>query len=94
MATKKTTKKKKESIPMPGTIGGATLVFNDEPKIIKGSHSTRIEYADGKVEFTTDWDALQRDVREAISSYEASLTPTEKQPKAKKSKKKTNRIAS
>ncbi len=42
------------------------------PKVIIGSHSTRTEYEDGRVDFVTDWDALQRDVREAISNYEAS----------------------
>lgn len=40
------------------------------PKVIQGSHSTRTEYEDGRVEFVTDWDALQRDVREAIASVE------------------------
>ncbi len=42
------------------------------PKVIQGSHSTRTEYEDGRVEFVTDWDALQRDVREAIAEYERS----------------------
>jgi hypothetical protein len=41
------------------------------PKITIGSHSTRTEYEDGRVEFVTDWEALQRDVKEAIASYEA-----------------------
>lgn len=45
-------------------------------KIIKGSHSTRIEHADGTITFTTDWAALERDVREAIASYESSKTLT------------------
>lgn len=40
------------------------------PKVTVGSHSTRTEYEDGRVEFVTDWDALQRDVRSAIASYE------------------------
>ena len=40
------------------------------PKIIVGSHSTRTEYEDGRVELVTDWEALQRDVREAIASVE------------------------
>ena len=40
------------------------------PKVIVGSHSTRTEYEDGRVDFVTDWDALQRDVREAIAEYE------------------------
>jgi hypothetical protein len=43
------------------------------PKITIGSHSTRTEYEDGRVELVTDWEALQRDVREAIASYESRL---------------------
>lgn len=42
------------------------------PKVIQGSHSTRTEYEDGRVDFVTDWDALQRDVREALAAYELS----------------------
>lgn len=53
------------------------------PKIIQGSHSTRTEYEDGRVEFVTDWDALQRDVREAIASVEGK---TEEKPKTRKKK--------
>jgi len=40
------------------------------PIITKGSHSTRIEYEDGSVDFQTDWEALKRDVREAIREFE------------------------
>lgn len=43
------------------------------PKVIKGSHSTRIEHEDGRVEFHTDWEALQRDVRDAILRYESNV---------------------
>ncbi len=43
------------------------------PKVIVGSHSTRTEYEDGRVEFVTDWELLQKDVREAIASYESRL---------------------
>ena len=53
------------------------------PKVIQGSHSTRTEYEDGRVEFVTDWDALVRDVREAIASVE---TVSEPQPKKKRKK--------
>lgn len=51
------------------------------PKVIQGSHSTRTEYEDGRVEFVTDWEALQRDVREAIASVE---NKTEEKPKRTK----------
>jgi hypothetical protein len=43
------------------------------PKITTGSHSTRYEYEDGRVELNTDWELLTRDVREAIAEYEKSL---------------------
>jgi hypothetical protein len=41
------------------------------PRVTVGSHSTRYEYEDGRVELITDWEALRRDVREAIANYEA-----------------------
>ena len=40
------------------------------PKVTVGSHSTRTEYEDGRVDFVTDWEALKRDVQEAIADYE------------------------
>lgn len=48
------------------------------PKVTVGSHSTRTEYEDGRVDFVWDWEALQRDVREAIASVEGK---TEEKPK-------------
>lgn len=42
------------------------------PKIIKGSHSVRTEYEDGRVDFETDWEALKRDVQNALTEYEKS----------------------
>ena len=42
------------------------------PKVIVGSHSTRTEYEDGRVEFVSDWDALKRDVTEALIEYETN----------------------
>lgn len=53
------------------------------PKVIVGSHSTRTEYEDGRVDFVTDWDALARDVREAIASVE---NKTEEKPKRTRKK--------
>lgn len=41
------------------------------PKVIQGSHSTRTEYEDGRVDFVTDWEALKRDVNEAIKEFES-----------------------
>lgn len=40
------------------------------PKVTVGSHSTRTEYEDGSVEFYTDWEALKRDVSQALREYE------------------------
>jgi len=53
------------------------------PKVTVGSHSTRTEYEDGRVELVTDWEALQRDVREAIASVESK---TEEKPKRTRKK--------
>ena len=42
------------------------------PKVIEGSHSTRIEHENGRVEFTTHWEKLERDVKQALRDYENS----------------------
>ena len=55
------------------------------PKVIQGSHSTRTEYEDGRVDFVIDWDLLKRDVQNALTEYENSvkvnITPTTKRKK-------------
>jgi hypothetical protein len=43
-----------------------------EPVVIRGSHSTRTEYPDGRVEFVTHWDELKRDVDAALAEFELS----------------------
>jgi len=48
------------------------------PKVTIGSHSVRTEYQDGRVDFVWNWEALQRDVRDAIASVE---NKTEEKPK-------------
>ena len=53
------------------------------PKVTVGSHSTRTEYEDGRVELVTDWEALQRDVREAIASVENKTQATPKRTRKK-----------
>ena len=45
-----------------------------EPVVIRGSHSTRTEYPNGRVEFVTHWDELKRDVEAALAEYEQSKT--------------------
>lgn len=56
------------------------------PKVIQGSHSTRTEYEDGRVDFVTDWESLQRDVREAIASVENNSLTVEEKPKRTRKK--------
>lgn len=46
------------------------------PKVIVGSHSTRTEYENGRVDFITDWKLLEKDVQNAITSYESTLNAT------------------
>jgi hypothetical protein len=64
------TRKKKETMEMPGTIGSAKLVFPQEPTVVKGSHLTVTTYPDGRTELVWDDEALLKDVREAIASVE------------------------
>lgn len=58
------------------------------PKVTVGSHSTRTEYEDGRVDFVWDWEALQRDVREAIALYETEKSTSEVKTPAKRVRKK------
>jgi len=58
------------------------------PKVTVGSHSTRYLYEDGRVELITDWDALARDVKEAIAAYEAETIKAEAKSQPKKTRKK------
>jgi hypothetical protein len=66
-----TRKKKTDSIvlDMPGTIGGAKLVF-PETKVVKGSHLTITYNNDYPEKLEWDDEALMRDVREALASVE------------------------
>jgi len=52
-----------------------------ESVVIRGSHSTRVEHLDGRIEFETHWDELVRDVQAALDSL------TEVKPKATRKKK-------
>lgn len=56
------------------------------PKVTIGSHSVRTEYEDGRVEFVTDWEALQRDVREAILKYESNIPAVQTETRTGKKK--------
>lgn len=55
------------------------------PKVVRGSHSIRTEYEDGRVEFETIWEDLVNDVNSALREYESkqleqleSLDPAER----------------
>ena len=90
MATKKKTKTKADSITleMPGTTGGAKIVFA-EPTVVKGSHLTVTTYPDGKTTLEWDDEALLNDVRAACLKAESNIpatTEVEVKPKRKKSK--------
>jgi hypothetical protein len=69
-------KKKAEKVKMemPGTLGGAKVVFPEEevwPKVTKGSYSTRTEHKDGTVDFHTDWKALGEHVGRVFKELDA-----------------------
>lgn len=56
------------------------------PKIVKGSHLTVKTHENGKTELEWDDEALTRDVKNAILSYESNIsvaTPTKKSRKNK-----------
>lgn len=58
-----------------------------DPVVIIGSHSIRREYADGRVEFESDWDKLKADVTAALEEYAANK-PMKPAVKAKTTRKK------
>lgn len=60
-----------------------------EPVVIRGSHSTRTEYPDGRVEFETHWDELVRDVQAALASVSTDIVvATEEKVKKTRGRKK------
>jgi hypothetical protein len=79
-----TRKKKSDGITleMPGTIGGAKVVFV-EPTVVKGSHLTVTTYPDGKTSLEWDDEALMRDVRAALLKAESTIPVVTKQKKSK-----------
>jgi hypothetical protein len=90
MATKKKSKSDSITLEMPGTIGGAKIVFA-EPTVVKGSHLTVTTHTDGKTTLEWDDEALLNDVRAAILKAESVIpvstdTVTTKPKRSKKSK--------
>ena len=60
-----------------------------DPVVIVGSHSIRKEYADGRVEFESDWDKLKADVEAALATVAKApeVFPANTKAKATKVKK-------
>ncbi len=57
-------------------------------KVDKGSHLTVTYYSNGKTSLSWDWEALQKDVREAIASVSTNIVEvTEEKVKKTRSKK-------
>jgi hypothetical protein len=77
-----------ESMEMPGTIGSAKLTFPNQPIVVKGSHLTVTTFSDGKTVLEWDDEALLREVREAIETYELSQLKPNVRAKAVTRKKK------
>lgn len=77
MATKKKTKAE------------TVVVEENWPKVTKGSHLTVTEYANGKTELEWDDEALTRDVRNAILSFESRI-PVSETKKVKNARTKKN----
>lgn len=78
------TRKKKETLDMPGTTGSAKIIL---PKVEKGSHLTVTTYPDGRTELEWDDEALLRDVQKALTEYENPSILTTTATKVKKTKK-------
>ena len=83
-----TTRKRRDlTMAMPGTIGGAKIVFT-EPTVVKGSHLTVTTYPDRSTTLEWDDEALMRDVREAILM--ATNNPRVTETKSKRTRAKKN----
>jgi hypothetical protein len=61
-------------------------IESQEPIIVEGNHSTRIEYPDGSVDFKIHWDRLDQHVQQALTEYEKLSTINLKLKKPRKSK--------
>ena len=65
------TRKKKTEVIESADV--AEMIDTKWPKIVKGSHLTVITHKDGKTELEWDDEALERDVRNALTDYESSV---------------------
>ena len=58
------------------------------PKVVKGSHLTVTTFEDGSTKLEWDWDALTRDVDNAIASLNTIVKVTEDAVKKTRSRRK------
>ena len=58
------------------------------PKVVKGSHLTVTTFEDGSTKLEWDWDALVKDVNEAIASVGKPIEVIDNGPKKKRSRSK------
>lgn len=58
------------------------------PKVVKGSHLTVTTFEDGSTKLEWDWDALVKDVNEAIASLDKPIEVIDNAPKKKRSRSK------
>ena len=58
------------------------------PKVVKGSHLTVTTFKDGSTKLEWDWDALVKDVNEAIASVGKHIEVIDNGPKKKRSRSK------
>ena len=58
------------------------------PKVVKGSHLTVTTFKDGSTKLEWDWDALVKDVNEAIASVGKPIEVSDNGPKKKRSRSK------
>ena len=58
------------------------------PKVVKGSHLTVTTFEDGSTKLEWDWDALVKDVNEAIASLDKPVEVIDNAPKKKRSRSK------
>lgn len=79
-----TKKKTKEKVVEPKAATKAAT----EPVVVKGTHLTVTTYPDGRTELEWDDEALEREVREAIQSYESTQVKPAVKAKAATRKKK------
>lgn len=85
------TRKKKEVIDMPGTMGSAKLVFPKEPTVVKGNHLTVTTFSDGSTKLEWDDAALLQEVKDAILNAElAAMKPTVRAKVSTRKKKESN----